>query len=78
MVVLVLPFAFDILRDSEALWAGLIGVGVFCLIEIIAYSIFLKPMKKLTVVFGKLLNECEKSGMTMPKFIEEKLKEHQI
>lgn len=76
MVVLVLPFAFDILRDSEALWAGLIGVGVFCLIEFIAYSIFLKPMKKLTVVFGKLLNECEKSGMTMPKYIEEKLKEH--
>ncbi|MBR3971044.1 MAG: hypothetical protein IKJ87_08205 [Ruminococcus sp.] len=78
MVVLVLPFAFDILRDSEALWAGLIGVAVFCLIEFIAYSIFLKPMKKLTVVFGKLLNECEKSGMTMPKFIEEKLKEHKI
>lgn len=78
MVVLVVPFAVDILRDSEALWAGLIGVGVFCLIEFIAYSIFLKPMKKLTVVFGKLLNECEKSGMTMPKFIDEKLKEHQI
>lgn len=76
MVVLVLPFAFDILRDSEALWAGLIGVAVFGLMEFIAYSIFLKPMKKSTVVFGKLLNECEKSGMTMPKFIEEKLKEH--
>ncbi|MBR6579878.1 MAG: hypothetical protein IKK66_01100 [Ruminococcus sp.] len=78
MVVLVLPFAVDILRDSEALWAGLIGVGAFCLIAFFAYSIFLKPMKKLTVVFGKLLNECEKSGMTMPKFIEEKLKEHKI
>lgn len=78
MVVLVVPFAVDILRDSEALWAGLIGVGVFCLIEFIAYSIFLKPMKKLTVVFEKLLNECEKSGMTMPKFIDEKLKEHKI
>lgn len=76
MVVLVVPFAFDILRDSEALWAGLIGVGAFCLIVFFAYSIFLKPMKKSTVVFGKLLNECEKSGMTMPKFIEEKLKEH--
>lgn len=78
MVVLVVPFAVDILRDSEALWAGLIGVAVFCLMEFIAYSIFLKPMKKSTVVFGKLLNECEKSGMTMPKFIEEKLKEHKI
>lgn len=78
MVVLVVPFAVDILRDSEALWAGLIGVAVFCLIAFFAYSIFLKPMKKSTVVFGKLLNECEKSGMTMPKFIDEKLKEHKI
>lgn len=78
MVVLAVPFAVDILRDSEALWAGLIGVAVFCLIVFFAYSIFLKPMKKSTVVFGKLLNECEKSGMTMPKFIEEKLKEHKI
>lgn len=78
MVVLAVPFAVDILRDSEALWAGLIGVGVFCLIVFFAYSIFMKPMKKSTVVFGKLLNECEKSGMTMPKFIEEKLKEHKI
>lgn len=78
MVVLVVPFAVDILRDSEALWAGLIGVAVFCLIVFFAYSIFLKPMKKSTVVFGKLLNECEKSGLTMPKFIEEKLKEHKI
>lgn len=78
MVVLAVPFAVDILRDSEALWAGLIGAAVFCLIAFFAYSIFLKPMKKSTVVFGKLLNECEKSGMTMPKFIEEKLKEHKI
>ena len=76
MVVLVLPFAFDILRDSEALWAGLIGVAVFCLIEIFAYRIFLKPMKKFTLLFGKMLNECEKSSLTMPKYIEEKLKEH--
>ncbi len=78
MVVLVLPFAFDILRDSEALWAGLIGVAVFCLIEFFAYSIFLKPMKKFTILFGKMLNECEKSGLTMPKYIEEKLKEHKV
>lgn len=76
MVVLVLPFAFDILRDSEALWAGLIGVAVFYLIEFFAYSICLKPMKKITVLSEKMLNECEKSGLTMPKYIEEKLKEH--
>lgn len=64
----------DVASKSDILWVSLVAVCVMALICFVTYSIFVKPQLKIETICEQLLNECEKSGLTMPKFIEEKLK----